>query len=108
MKIKYLIFLIFLINSFVSNALSNDVEFEAKDLKIIGDGNKIVAYNSKTIVPSDETQIKSEKVEYDKQTKILKFYKNVIFNDLKNNIEINSNEIIYKRDTNLWKQSNCG
>ena len=32
------IFLIFLINSFVSNALSNDVEFEAKDLKIIGDG----------------------------------------------------------------------
>ena len=101
MKIKYLIFLIFLINSFVSNALSNDVEFEAKDLKIIGDGNKIVAYNSKTIVPSDETQIKSEKVEYDKQTKILKFYKNVIFNDLKNNIEIKSNEIIYKRDINL-------
>ena len=101
MKIKYLIFLIFLINSFVSNALSNDVEFEAKDLKIIGDGNKIVAYNSKTIVPSDETQIKSEKVEYDKQTKILKFYKNVVFNDLKNNIEIKSNEIIYKRDINL-------
>ena len=101
MKIKYLIFLIFLINSFVSNALSNDVEFDAKDLKIIGDGNKIVAYNSKTIVPSDETQIKSEKVEYDKQTKILKFYKNVIFNDLKNNIEIKSNEIIYKRDINL-------
>ena len=101
MKIKHLIFLIFLINSFVSNALSNDVEFEAKDLKIIGDGNKIVAYNSKTIVPSDETQIKSEKVEYDKQTKILKFYKNVVFNDLKNNIEIKSNEIIYKRDINL-------
>ena len=94
MKIKYLIFLIFLINSFVSNALSNDVEFEAKDLKIIDDGNKIVAYNSKTIVPSDETRIKSEKVEYDKQTKILKFYKNVVFNDLKNNIEIRSNEII--------------
>ena len=101
MRIKYLYIKLLLIYILSSVVHSSEIEFESEDLKIKIDGKLIFAVNSKTQIQSENLEIISKNVEYNKETNILKFFNDVVFIDLKNNLKIESNEIIYKRNNNL-------
>ena len=95
--IQYSIVLIFIIVS----AYSDEIEFEAENLKIANNGNLIFAFNSKTKIPDNQLEIKSKNVEYYKDKNIVKFINDVTLYDFKNNIEIKTDNLIYKKNLDL-------
>ncbi len=100
MKINKFIFIIlFLILS--SKVYSNEIDFEASNIELKDDGNKIFAINSKLKIPSENIEISSNKAEYFKTKKILKLKENVYLEDKNKNLKINSEKITYERKKNL-------
>ena len=101
MKIKKLILFLVLISSITFIAMSEDIEFEASNMEIKDDGNIIFAFNSNTKVPAEEIEIDSDEVKYFKNTEIVEFYNNVVFNDKKSDIIIKGNKVFYYKKKNL-------
>ena len=81
--------------------MSEDIEFEASNMEIKDDGNIIFAFNSNTKVPAEEIEIDSDEVKYSKNTEIVEFYNNVVFNDKKSDIIIKGNKVFYYKKKNL-------
>ena len=79
MRIKYLYIKLLLIYILSSVVHSSEIEFESEDLKIKNDGKLIFAVNSKTQIRSENLEIISKNVEYNKETNILKFFNDVVF-----------------------------
>ena len=65
MKIKFLIY-IFIYLIFLPKSFANEIDFEAKDLKVLDGGNKIIAFKSKAKIKSKKLSIESQNAEYDK------------------------------------------
>ena len=101
MKIKKFLVYTFILFFACFKVIAEEVEFEASKLDIKDDGNIIIAYNSKTLIPSEKVKITSDKARYNKNTEIILFTKNVIFKDLINNIVIKGSKVTYNKDKNL-------
>ena len=101
MKIKKLIINLIVISLTITNAISEEVDFNAKNIEIKDEGNLIFAHNSETTVPKQRVYIISDEVRYNKEKDVLFFLKKVNFNDKKNNTIIKSNEIIYKKKKDI-------
>ena len=101
MKIKNLLFILFLYNILITNVYAQEISFQAIEMDIKEDGNLIIAFNSETDIPSENLKIYSDKVQYNKKTDIIIFTKNVVINDLENDVKINSNRVIYEKKKNL-------
>ncbi len=101
MKIKNFIIFIFLFIILIPKLLAQEVQFEASNMEIKDNGNTIFAYNSNTILPNKNINIKSKSVRYDKKKNIIIFTDEVIFNDIEKNIIIESDKIIYEKLKNL-------
>ena len=101
MKISKFIFtILFLILS--SKVFSNEIDFEASNIELKDDGNKIFAINSKLKIPSENIEISSNKAEYFKTKKILKLKENIYLEDKDKNLKINSEKITYERKKHLF------
>ena len=100
MKIKFLIY-IFIYLIFLPKSFANEIDFEAKDLKVLNGGNKIIAFKSKAKIKSKKLSIESENAEYDKIKNTLNFTKEVFFVDKNNKITIKSDRLEYNRNLDL-------
>ena len=101
MKIKKIIIISIILFFKINYLYSEDINFEAEDMDIKENGNTIFAYNSFTNIKSENIDINSKKVKYDKKEKIIIFTENVIFNDKANKIKIYSDKIIYNQKSNI-------
>ena len=101
MKIKFIFIIIFLIFALINKSNSDDIDFEASTMDIKDNGNLILAYNSKTLVPSKKIEIKSNEVKYYKKKNIIIFIGEVYFYDQINNMIIESNKINYNRNSSI-------
>ena len=93
-KFKKLIFLI-LINLIVtSNAISEEINFEANVIELIDKDNRIIAKKNVKIFNQKET-IYANEMDYDKSRQILKAKGDIKIENLKENIEIFGDELTY-------------
>ena len=99
-----IILLIFFSYFFLFNfSYSKVIKFESPEIKVLDDGNKIIAKNGVILETDDNISIKANRGTYDKKKNILNFYGNVLIDDDKNNIVSTSNEIIYFKNENKIK-----
>ena len=82
---------------FFFNAYSEEIQFEASEIDILDDGKTIIGKNVNITVPSKKFKINSIDASYNKEENVIIFKNNVFFEDFENNLEIKSNEIVYKR-----------
>ena len=101
MKFKKIYIYLLLQFFFILKIYASEVKFEASKIDIVENGNLILAYNSKTKIPTDKVTIDSNRAEYNKEKDIVKFIDDVYFYDSENNTIIEGDEIIYNRKTNL-------
>ena len=101
MKTKLTFVIIFLIFALINKSISDDIDFEASSMDIKDNGNLILAYKSKTLVPSKKIEIKSNEVKYYKKKNIIIFIGDVYFHDQINDMIIESNKINYNRNSNI-------
>ena len=101
MKTKKLISIIFIFLFITTNTISDEIRIDSPNIEIEDKGNIIIAYDSDIYIPSKEIKIKSKKAKYNKLEKIITFNDNVYLYDLKNNIIIQSDLIIYYDKKNL-------
>ena len=96
-KTKKLIF-IFLINFFfTTNAISQEVNFEANSIELIDKDQKIIAKKNIKIFNKKET-IYADEMDYDKLKQIINAKGNIRVENLEENIDIFSDELIYFRN----------
>ena len=96
-KTKKLIF-IFLINFFfTANAISQEVNFEANSIELIDKDQKIIAKKNIKIFNKKET-IYADEMDYDKLKQIINAKGNIRVENLEENIDIFSDELIYFRN----------
>ena len=79
------------------NLFSQEINFKAKKMDIKDGGDTILAYFSKTEIPDKKIDIKSNKVNYNKNSEIIIFSDKVTFKDNENLISIKSNKIKYEK-----------
>lgn len=98
MKNRIIFIIIFLFQFFLINkAFSNEVEFKAKNIEIIDDGNLTVANNAIAFIKEDNISINGKKIKYFKNESLLIVEKGSIL--LKNkSISIKSSNIKYSID----------
>ena len=96
--IQIIIFVLCIINF---NVLSDEIQFFSSDINLKSDGKIIKAFNTETKIPSKKIEIKSDKLEYKKENKILELNENVILKDYLNDLIINSNEVKYEYKKDL-------
>ena len=96
-KTKKLIY-IFLINFFfTTNAIGQEVNFEANSIELIDKDQKIIAKKNIKIFNKKET-IYADEMDYDKLKQIINAKGNIRLENLEENIEIFSDELIYFRN----------
>ena len=100
MKINKILVIFYLVIFLPLISHSQEIDFEASDIKIV-DENKIIAFNSKTNIPSNNILVESDEVEYNKEKNLLIFKGNVLLIDKENRISIKSNKIRYDRNLDL-------
>ena len=83
---------------FISNSYSKTFEFEATEIEITNDGNRIKGKKGGNAKTSDGIKIIAETFDYDKIKNILEAYGNVLIIDEIKKIEIRTNEIVYFRE----------
>ena len=101
MKIKKIITFLFLSIFVYFNTFSQEIKFEASNMEVKDNGNILFGYETETFIPLDDIEVKSNKVKYIKNENILIFTDEVIFEDKKNNIVIQSPQITYEKDKDL-------
>ena len=98
---KNLLLILLIVLLYPFNTFSNDIEFEADEMDVKDDGKIIYAYNSNTIIKSENIIIKSNQVKYDKKNDLVIFTDDVDFKDVEKNLIIFGDKIIYKRKENI-------
>ena len=100
MKNKFIIaiFLVLLNLYFPKMALSEEFIFEISNIEITDNGNIYKGKNRGKIVTDKQLELVSDNFEYFKKTNQLKAAGNVQLFDLKNNISINAETILYFKD----------
>ena len=100
MKNKFIIiFLILIINiSYPIYAIAEDFTFEVTDLEILENGNVYKSNNRGKILTDNQIEVISNSFKYLKKTNKLEAVGDVKFFDIKNNIIINAEKIIYLKN----------
>ena len=101
MKIKRTIIKLFLLSLIFFNAVSDEINFEAKNIELKQNGKILVAYDSNLQIPSKNISIDSKKAEYNKIKNVINFKDQVFFQDYKNKTLINSDDLKYNRSKDL-------
>ena len=93
-KIKKFIFLILINVFFTSNLLGEEINFEANSIELIDKDNRIIAKKNVKIFNQEET-IYANEMDYDKSRQIIKAIGDIKIENLKENIEIFGDELVY-------------
>ena len=101
MKINRIVFKLFLFLLIFFNALSDEINFEAKNIELKQNGKILVAYDSNLQIPSKNISIYSKKAEYNKIKNVINFKDRVFFQDYKNKTIIKSDDLKYNRSKDL-------
>ena len=80
---------------------AEEIQIESSNMNIINDGKTVLANNAKILIPSENLQIDSNKLVYDKENRIITFIDNVNLDDKSNNIVLKSNLVKYKESTEI-------
>ena len=81
MKIKRIILKLFLFKLIFFNAVSDEINFEAKNIELKQNGKILLAYDSNLQLPSKNISIDSKKAEYNKIKNIIYFKDQVFFQE---------------------------
>ena len=102
MKNKFIISLFFiLLGIFLTKVtVAEEFIFEVSDIEITKNGNIYKGKNRGKIIANTQLELLSDNFEYFKKTNLLKTSGNVRLFDLKNNISINAETILYFKDKN--------
>ena len=104
MKNKILsILLIFIMNYFFISVVNaqNQFDFNVSEIEILDNGNKIVGSNRGTISTNDGLIIEADNFIYKKNENTLNAFGKVIFNDTKNDYQINTDNIFYEKNDDI-------
>jgi len=98
---KYLFFILLFFFLKVNQLYSDEFTFEAPEIQISNNGNKVVAINGVKILSDDGVKIEANEFEYNKITSRLVAKGKVKIFDPKNQIIINAPKIIYFKDKDI-------
>ena len=97
MKIKFILILFFQFIFFNSILYSDEVEIISDHIKILNNGKIIESIQTNAIIQSKGLYIEGDYSVYDKEKEIIRFEKNVLFNDKPKNILIETVKAKYNQ-----------
>ena len=101
MKIKIILFLFFQLIFFNTMVLSDEVDIISDNIKILENGNIIQSIQTNAIIKKKGLNIKGDYSVYNKETDIIKFEKNVLFNDRTKNITVETESAEYNQKLDI-------
>ena len=101
MKIKFILFLFFQFIFFNSILYPDEVEIISDNIKILDNGKIIESIQTKAIIEKKGLYIEGDFSVYNKQTEIIKFEKNVLFNDITKNIKVETVNAAYNQKIDI-------
>ena len=101
MKIKLILFLFFQFIFFNSVINSDEVNIVSDNIKVLENGNIIESIQTNAIIKRKGLSIEGDYSVYNKETAIIKFEKNVKFNDTTKNIIIETENGIYNQKLDI-------
>ena len=101
MKIKFILLLFFQFIFFNSLLYSDEVAIISDNIKILDNGKIIESIQTNAIIKSKGLYIEGDYSTYNKETEIIKFEKNVLFNDRKKNIKIETVNAKYNQKLDI-------
>ena len=101
MKINKIIIFVIIFLKICGNATSEEIDFNASQIKLKEDGNITYATDAELNLPLKNIKITSKNAEYIKSQEILTLKDNVNFYDLDNDTIIKANKVIYEIKKNL-------
>ena len=102
MKIRYFSLALFVFFSSTINLFSEEINFKAKNMNIEDNGNTIIAYSSEVYIPKNNINIKSNIAKQFKKENLLIFKDNVLVEDEINKINIESENIRYEKNNDIF------
>ena len=102
MKIKNILFALIIYLISYTNIFSDEIKFDANELKIKDNGNITFAYDANIYLPENNIKIFSKIAEYNKSKEIITLSNEVYLNDIENNIILKGSKIIYKIKKNIY------
>ena len=100
MKIKSIIYIFLFLFCIKFNLLADQVFFDSDNLKIENNGNMIYATKGSAKIPVQNIEIEGDKSIYNKLISELTIIDNVKFLDIKKDVYIESEKIIYNQINN--------
>ena len=97
MKIKFILFLFFQFIFFNSILYPDEVEIISDNIKILDNGKIIESIQTNAIIKRKGLYIEGDYSVYNKETEIIKFEKNVLFNDRTKNIKVETENAKYNQ-----------
>jgi len=97
MKIKFIIILFFQFIFFSSILNSDEVEIVSENIKVLDNGKIIESIQTDAIIKMKGLHIEGDYSVYNKETEIIKFEKNVLFNDRTKNIKVETENAEYNQ-----------
>ena len=101
MKIKLILFLFFQFIFFNSILNSDEVEIVSDNIKILDNGKIIESIQTNAIIKRKGLYIEGDYSVYNKETEIIKFEKNVLFNDRAKNIKVETANAKYNQKLDI-------
>ncbi len=101
MKIKFILILFFQFIFFNSILYSDEVEIISDHIKILNNGKIIESIQTNAIIKRKGLYIEGDYSVYNKETKIIKFEKNVLFNDRTKNIKVETEKAEYNQKLDI-------
>ena len=102
MKIKNILFALIIYLISYTNIFSDEIKFDANELKIKDNGNITFAYNANIYLPVNNIKIFSKIAEYNKSKEIITLSNDVYLNDIENNLILKGSKIIYNIKKNIY------
>ena len=94
-KFVYCLLFFVICFSYYSNSYSNELKFEASSIEIVDKDKFIVAKDGVNILSGDDVIIKADRMRYDKEKKFLSADGNIVIINSKENVQINSDKVTY-------------
>ena len=101
MKIKFILFLFFQFIFFNSILYPDEVEIISDNIKILDNGKIIESIQTNAIIEKKGLYIEGDYSIYNKETEIIKFEKNVLFNDVTKNIKVETVNAAYNQKLDI-------
>ena len=97
MKIKFILILFFQFIFFNPILFSDEVDILSDNIKILDNGKIIESIQTNAIIKRRGLYIEGDYSVYNKETEIIKFEKNVLFNDRTKNIKVETENAKYNQ-----------